>query len=387
MSVGPRMGQGGGVDPNTALLYTEHSKAHWCVPMEINVKYALVRNAKVEVSDSRNKKNQVVANITVNGKYNHIFPATSRVSRSLETMHASDLRDRLMGGTFFFVDDILVDYRDGFYNGFIQDDASIAALVRVIGIQKSETLKVSLHDNLITHRFVLGCRWNACQIVIPECTNNSNFSNELLFSWSPFNKDINSAFVLVHETTGTYIRGMSSTLRKRIPLVNRWEEHLDIACRQLETRIDSEIKRRFAIMVKHRASIQELQLISDHANTRLKGVPTIKGSLAEQTLQRIYHASNPVLHLNKVYQSQVFTDMRLAAQRAGHLTVFDAYLLASDIRTNSVECEGSSTLALDRFCNDLIFNRDDLTQYGTRYENTQGNVFKSVEHAFLGLSR
>jgi hypothetical protein len=347
-------------------------------------KYTLARNAVVDVTSSRDSKNHPVANITVNTEFNHVFPSTSRVSRALETMTADDLRDRLMGGTFFFVDKQLVDYRDGFYNGFVQDDASIASLVRVIGIQESRFISTHLQDNLVTKRYVLGAKWGASHIVVPQYKGAGDFENELLFGWSPFNKDVNSAFMLKQTQTGNVLRGMASFLKKRIPLMNRWEEHLDIACKQLQVRIESEVKRRFAIMGTERASIQELQLVYDHAKTRIDKGQNLKGSVAEVRLQKIMHAMNPVLHSNKVYKEQVFTDKRLAAQRKGHLSVFDTYTLATEARTHAKEVDGSSNLALDRFSNDLIFNHTDLTQYGARYEGMKYTAFDGVEQAFYG---
>lgn len=346
--------------------------------------YALLRKADVEVNSHRNLRNQNVASIKVNGKFEHYFDATSRVSRALDTMTCSDVAERFNGGTYFFVDGTLVDFRDAHYNGFVQDDASIASLVRVIGIQEKHNISTHLQDNLATRRFVLGCSWDASQFTIPNFNDGGTFENELLFGWTPFNKDVSSAFMLKQVSTGNSIRGMSSFLRKRIPLINRWEEHLDIACKQLQVRIDSEVKRRFEKMVVERASVQELLLIAEHAKTRLNKGPNIKGSAAEVRLTRIHHAANPILHTNAIYKENVFTDMRLAAQRKGHLSVFDAYNLATEIRTHTLECDGSSTLALDRFANDLIFNHHDLTQYGARWEAPKAPVFTNTEAAFFG---
>lgn len=351
------------------------------------MKYDLIRNADVEVVEHRNTRNHKVASITVNGKFEHQFDANSRVSRALDTMTASDLSERFKGGTYFFVGPTLVDFRDAHYNGFIQDDASIASLVRVIGIQNKNGISTHLQDNLTSRHFVLGCSWDASQFYIDQLAGDGTFENELLFGWSPFNKDVSSAFMLKQTSTGNSIRGMSSFLRKRIPLINRWEEHLDIACKQLQVRINSEVKRRFEKMVIERASVQELMLISEHAKCRLDKGPNMIGSAAEVRLRRIHHAANPILHTNKVYKESVFTDMRLAAQRKGHLTVFDAYNLSTEIRTHTNECDGSSTLALDRFANDLIFNHHDLTQYGARWEAPKAAVFKDTESAFFGRTK
>src|SRR5277367_5923256 len=164
--------------------------------------YTLIRKADVEVNSHRNTRNQPVASIKVNGKFEHYFDATSRVSRALDTMTCSDLVERFKGGTYFFVEDTLVDFRDAHYNGFIQDDASIASLVRVIGIQEKHNISTHLQDNLTTRRYVLGCSWDASQFTIPNFNNGGTFENELLFGWTPFNKDVSSAFMLKQVSTG-----------------------------------------------------------------------------------------------------------------------------------------------------------------------------------------
>lgn len=348
------------------------------------MKYVLLRNADVVVGSHRNQRNHNVASITVNDKYEHHFDANSRISRALETMTCEDLQERFKGGTYFFVGDTLVDFRDAHYNGFIQDDASIASLVRVIGIQAKGNISTHLQDNLTTRHFVLGCSWDASQFYIEQLANDGTFENELLFGWSPFNKDVSSAFMLKQTSTGNSIRGMSSFLRKRIPLINRWEEHLDIASKQLQIRINSEVKRRFEKMATERASVQELMLVAEHAKVRRDKGTNIVGSAVEARLTRIYKTANPIIHTNKIYKDSVFTDMRLAAQRKGHLSVFDAYNLATEIRTHTQEVDGSSTLALDRFANDLIFNHHDLTQYGARFEAPKAAVFADIESAFFG---
>lgn len=348
------------------------------------MEYTLIRNADVEVNSHRNSRNQNVASIKVNDKFEHHFDASSRVSRALDTMLPSDLAERFKGGTYFFVGPTLVDFRDAHYNGFVQDDASVASLVRVIGIREKSSISTHLQDNLITRRYVLGSSWDASQFTIAELAGQGTFENELLFGWSPFNKDVSSAFMLKQVSTGNTIRGMSSFLRKRIPLINRWEEHLDIACKQLQVRIDATVKARFTKMVLERASVQELMLIAEHAKVRREKGTNLSGSAAEVRLSRIYKTANPIVHTNKIYKDTVFTDMRLAAQRMGHLSVFDAYNLATEIRTHTQEVDGSSTLALDRFANDLIFNHHDLTQYGARWEAPKAAVFADTESAFFG---
>lgn len=347
------------------------------------MQYSMFRNADVKVTSHRNNRNHNVASIVVNGKFEHLFDATSRISRALDTSLASDIEERLNGGTYFFIENTLVDFRDRHYNGFIQDDASLASLIRVIGVKNKHAISTHLSENQTTRKYVLGCAWDASQFTIPQLAGDGKFENELLFGWSPFNKDVSSAFMIKQLSTGNALRGMSGFLRKRIPLINRWEEHLDIACKQLQVRIDALMERRFAAMTTERASIQELMLISDHAKIRIDKGEAIHGSAAEARLQKIRKIANPIIHTNQIYREAVFTDMSLAAQRKGHLSLYSLYQLATEMRTHTKETDGSSMLALDRFANDLVFNHKDLTQYGARYEKVKAPVFKDTEDAFF----
>jgi hypothetical protein len=83
-------------------------------------------------------------------------------------------------------------------------------------------------------------------------------------------------------------------------------------------------------------------------------------------------------------RENVFKDKRLSAQVPGHLSLFDAYNLATEIRTHTRETEGSSMLALDKMANDFIFNHQDLTQHASRFTRPRDASFGDHETAFFG---
>lgn len=346
------------------------------------LKYDLVRNAKVEVTASRNSKNFPVANITINDEYNHVFDQDSRVSRALETMDAEALAQRLTGGSYFFVEDTLVDFRDGKYHGFVHEDEAIKQLVKVIGIAESKQLSTRLQDNLVSNTYTLGTSWSKNAIHVPEYNDGGEFNSELLFNWNPFVKTVNSAFMLWRLICSNGMRGMTRFLNTRIPLINRWEEHLDIANAQIQNKVNGMVTRRLSGMGQQHATVNELQQLAVHARKRYE--KTFQGDEAHTRLRNIMQVVDPALHLGNVYRENVFKDTRVSAQVPGHLSLFTAYNIATELRSHTAETEGSSTLALDRFANDIVFNRKDLTQHASRYVAPREATFDDHETAFFG---
>lgn len=346
------------------------------------LRYELIRNAKVRVTASRNSKNFPVATIVVNNTYKHTFDAESRVSRNLETMDVSALESLMSGGTYFFVEGQLVDFRYGNYAGFVHEDESIRQLVKVIGIVEAKELSTRLQDNLTTNNFSLGKSWSKNQIHVPEYNDGGEFKSELLFSWNPFVKTVNSAFMLWRLICENGMRGVTSFLNTKIPLINRWEEHLEIANAQIQNKVDGMVKRRLAGMGDQYATVAELQQIASHARNRFER--TMQGEAAHDQLRNIIQIADPAMHLGNTYRENVFKDKRLGAQVPGHLSLFDAYNLATEIRTHTRATDGSSDLALDRMANDFIFNHEDLTQHSARFVKPRDASFDNHEKAFFG---
>lgn len=342
----------------------------------------LVRNADVRVIATRNSKNHPVAKIIVNGEFDHAFGPESRISRQLDVMDEASLAARLSGGTFFFVDRNLVDFRDGHYNGFVHEDESIKQLVRVLGIQDAKKVSTRLQDNLATHKYTLGKSWSKNSIEVPEYDDGGDFTSELLFSWNPFVKTVNSAFMLWRLICTNGMRGMTQFCNTKIPLINRWEENLEIANRQIQNKVNGMVARRLSGMGKQAATVAELQLIASHARKRYE--QTMQGEDSHESLRNIAQMADPALHLTNLYRENVFTDKRVAAQVPGHLSLFDAYNMATEIRSHTRAVEASSARALDQFANDLVFNRKDPTEHASKYVKPREPSFENHDVAFFG---
>lgn len=349
--------------------------------------YELIRNADVEVVASTNSKGHPIATINVNDRYIHDFDASSRVSESLDLMTAEDLEQRLTGGHFFFINGELYDFRDGYYSGFVHTDDSISHLVDVIGIENRLTTKngIRVHENVVSRHFNLGTKWSDHGITVPGYKSGGDFRSELHFGWNPFVKTINSAFMLYRLICENGMRGLRSFMNTRIPLFNRWEEHLDIANRQIQMKVSELAHNRIEQMGRHRASVAEVSTLTRHAHSRLVDVKTPLSGETRERLKNIRDISAPTIHLGSVYRGNVFTDMNLAAQHPAHLTVFDVFNMVTELRSHTVETDKSSNLALDKLSNGLMFDRKDMTQHATKFSSPRLSSFSDPDAAFFGI--
>lgn len=357
--------------------------------------FELIRDAQVVVTPivtGTGKSRAIQAEVTINDKYQHRFPVSSRVSKHLDVMEADDLAERLTGGSYFFVDagvgPQLVDFRDGQYNGFVHDDAAIGKFMEVIGFH--ERTKLPGHRQRRGHnedgtQIVLRKVWSKNEIIVPGFhADGGNFNSQLSFVWNPFVKTINSAFDLIRLICTNGVVGLTSFLNTKVPLLNRWEEHLDIASRQIQNKVNSIVVDRVQAMTSERASVGECLLLEQHAYDRLYA-PGAKSEDERARLLALMSAVSPSAHLAGVYQQSVFTNKSLAAQLPAHLSHFDVWNIATELRSHTNQSKKSSDHGLDRFANGIMFDNEDYSVAGA---NQIGAVrtasFADPERAFFG---
>lgn len=352
--------------------------------------FNLIRNAHVDVKkviQHEGGHRRVFADVTVNGEHNHRFPHTSRISKHLDLMDESDLAKRLTGGSFFFIEDELVDFRDGQYNGFVHEDAAVGVFMDILGYQRKAELPFAhiRKDDADTSKIVLRKVWNDAEIQVPGYQQGGEFKSQLSFVWNPYVKTINSAFDLVRLICTNGMVGVTSFLNTKVPLFNRWEEHLDIAARQIQNKVNHVVINRMQAMSMERASVADCQLLEQHAFDRLyAGGEKDEGE--RERLFSIMAAVNPRNHLSDVYQPAVFDSRDMGAQLPAHLSTFDAFNIATELRSHTAQTRKSSDHGLDKFANGLLFDREDnYIASGSRYTTKAMASFADVERAFYSV--
>lgn len=348
--------------------------------------YQLVRNAKVQVTKGYAGKNQPVANVIINDKYHHSFSPKSRVSKHLQLVEPKQLADNLSGGSFFFINDELVDFRNGQYKGFVHDDKTVAAFFDTIGFhRRSETQfkhsRKRNEDDVSDDPYVLKKVWNKNEIQVPGYQSGGDFYSQLSYGWNPFVKTVNSSFDLVRLICENGAVGLTSFLNTKIPVVNRWEEHLNIATRQIQNKVERIVVDRIQAMATEKSSVADLLLLEQHAKERWNA--STDGD-ERRRLNNIIDIISPQDNLKDIYRFGVFEDKNLAAQLPGHLSAFDTYNVATEIRTHTNSTSKSSDFALDKLSNVLLFDRKSNYNAVGGMSNSKLSSFDSSELAFFG---
>lgn len=319
--------------------------------------FELIKNAHVDVTSIINENKAHVAEIVVNGKYTHRFSASSRVSRHLDTMTAKELGSRLSGGAYFFVEDELVDWRDGTYDGsFIHSDKAIGKFMDVLGVTTTPIARRKAERLGYNSQIELKRVWSDLDFNAPHIIEGGDFKSRLTFEWSPFNRTINSTYELVRLVCTNGMIGTTSWLNNKVPVINKWEEHLQIANDQIQHKVQQKFLQRMTAMTKRRASVADCQSIASHAIKRISSPHN--DAQQRLNLQRIGYVADVEEHLNSYYKSNVFEDKHVAAQCPSHLTQFDVYNLATEISSHTEESKDSSNFALHRLANFLLFDED-----------------------------
>lgn len=329
--------------------------------------FNLFRNAVVQVIEHKTVKDGgktpvSTVEVIVNDQFRHVFSEKSRVSKALEHMSAADLQARLSGGSFFFINGDLIDFRDNQYNGFIHDNDSVSKMIELIGCRPVNGRdRKALGLKTMSGQVALSGYYNKSPILVPEYLAGGVFESALMYNWNPYHQNIRGVFELTRQICTNGMVGVSDFMNTQIPVINRWEEHLEIASRQIQNRVADRVGQRLKQMGTEHATVSELSLLANHCVQRLAehGEQEVtKMDPAERSrLNNIYKIVNPVFHLADKYKAGAFTDSNISAQLPGHLSTFDAFNIATEMYSHTKENENSSGFALQKFANGLLFDQ------------------------------
>ena len=362
----------------------------------MNHSYTLERNAQVEVTPVVSHEGYVQARVVVNNLFEHTFCRNSRVSEALNLARTSDqmklaasqLQDRLTGGQFFFVDAgkgyTLIDHRDGTYNGWVHSEQSIAKLMEVIGVQTdvSQTRRVGMRLNTTVSPIVLARQWSTEGFNIDGYLAGGAFTSGITFGWSPFMNHVKGIFEIVRQICSNGMVGTSDLINSKIPLQNRWEEHLILANKQMQNLVQSKVAARLYEMGDQRAAVSILMAIAKHARCRLVNEDSDHSD--DERLFKLSNIADPKLHLGNYYEPHVFEDNNVAARVPGHLSQFDAWNLATEMYSHTREAEDSTNGGLQRLANGLLFPQMESTKGQIIDRIPLLSAFSDPDKAFFG---
>jgi hypothetical protein len=354
-------------------------------PLEVN-DWAVVQAQKVEISELKSEK-KTSAIISINdGEIIHQFKPTSRVSQSLSFTPPEALAKRMVGGKFFTINNTLVDFRDGSYNGFIQDNTAIQQLIDTIGVAKVNPLARAIKVDTTQSDILLSNPWGEQTLDITEYQQGGLFTSQLSYSWSPFSQHIRGVFELIRQICTNGMVGLTEFFNAKIPMINRWEEHMDISYTQIQNKVQSRVKARILEMGRERATVGELLAITDHANLRIKQMHDIHPDELHR-LRTISNIANPQIHLADIYLPNVFDDRSVAQRVVGHLSSFDAWNLVTEMYSHTTASTNSSDIGLQRMANAFLLEGEQRNKRLLHVERDTRvpNAFLDPTQAFYGV--
>lgn len=326
------------------------------------MQFEMVRNAKVagfrKIEDGPKRRD--VFSIIVNDKYEHSFRPTDKESQYLAYSRPEAVAERLNGGSFFFVGDKLIDYRNSEYQGYIHDERSIEALAEHVGLAVGDVSRRPIgrrgpnaHPVFRRSRFrglsdsvMLGGVHHEFDFNVEGLGNGGSFDVNLLFRWNPFQEVVSSVLEVLRLICTNGMVGMSPLINSRIPIINKHQEHLAIAANQIEHRFTALMKERLLEMTQARATVADLKYIRDQAFARMRQVNQAQAAM--QRLGQIGSIADPVTHLGGFYPAEDFMNDAKMKLLDGHLTEYDAWNMLTEIDSHSVDPEQADQGARQR---------------------------------------
>ena len=344
--------------------------------------FTIIRNADVQVQHLQ-QSGKDVARIIVGDKFQHTFKHDNAVSQSL-VLGTQPVADQLSKGTYFFHGDNLVSYRNGNHKGFVHSDESINKLIEHIGYT-TQFSKSQYHSNS-TDAIRLQNVHSNVEMQIEQYASGGEMNSQLSFAWDPFQSHIRAVFKLVRQICSNGMVGMADFMNAKIPVINEWQQHMEIANKQIQNKITSMVNSRMQIMAENRASVRDCQRIVEACHKRLNDVEVFQDPLEIDRIRKICLVADPAIHLKDHYGNRVLEDKRLGEQAASHLTEFTAWNMLTELASHTRQTSHNSNTALHKHANELLIDRAGNKVSNAR-EMVQNNVqvrFDDLDAAFAG---
>lgn len=341
--------------------------------------FVMVRGADIEtkmVHVTGHKHPQL--QVTVADRYTSVAHHRSAWADTARQMDELVVRDRLQGGSFFIHEESgqILSHKLRDYSGFVHSDENINSLLNHVGSN------VSSGGRRREGQMMLQNVHSTVEMKIPFLQQGGDFNSELSFAWDPFRSHVDGVFRLVRVICSNGMVGLSDFMNCKIPLVNEWVEHLQIANKQIQNKVSNLLFDRVDAMSKQRASVRDCQRIVDSCFARMKNVHNNTAPNMD-VLRNIIEVCDPQLHLKSHYNDTVFNDRRLSEQAASHLTQFTLWNMVTELATHTLASEDSTTLAVQKHANELFLPPANKLVVGNNTSNIVAR-FDDLDAAFAG---
>lgn len=289
-------------------------------------------------------------------------------------VNEAQLSEQFLEGSFFVVDDQVIDYRLKDNIKFIHTPDAIKALAETLGFSRPVTTLAGVERHAVARS----------QTAKFECnTTNSiggQFDINIGFSWSPYELDINSVIELWRLVCENGAIATSPLMNHRIPMMNKWQENLEISNHVIRHSFDKMVLPRLQALPHERISMADVQrllhIVRDHHNSKhLQGASYRYLTNIESKLESVFTSdvSNLKSNMLKFIPAPVtaFDAMNIATEVATHHTGRDKNDHRAQAFTNALIFDGAArrnnqNVDLDKLViGTEVFNQPDQAFFGT----------------------
>lgn len=337
--------------------------------MSVDYNFKVIRNAKVEVSIKPVKSDVYTLQIVINGDYVHQFPPNAKENKLIYLMEPSAIAAKFTGGTYVFLDDVLIDYRTGDYTGFIHNADGIKNLAEKIGCS---TTKKSAFGSPVRGLFqgfretkgevFLGGEGEEFDLDIAFLAEGGSFRNRLIHKWSPFSSNIITSLEVERLICNNGMVGLSPFVTNKIPIINDWERNLKIVSTGLIPTYNDILNHRFSEMANSNASIHEVLSARELLDSRKENVNIEdffngkkQPSKNNNDLKMLLEHLNVYKRLGDIYNEEVFIDKDKSKMVASDLSLFDVFNILTEGCTHTSGSDSSNGM-IQREINRIVFD-------------------------------
>lgn len=313
-----------------------------------NNEVTMIRNAIPKISQDLDERGHNVLVLECED-FTHTFPHTSAVSEALSHYPVDRIAQRFNNGTLLFKGDALMDYRYGDYNGMIHTDDSIRALIEHVGAKPNTkggfpTLasdRKGLDVHLAKH--IAGAGGESLITVN--------------FEWSPFQTHISSFVDFMRMVCENGAMICTPILQNKVPVINDWKHHIDIAHTMLMNRTVDLMEKRTIQMINQQAPLSLVMNVINHASHRLEKTEFLTNG-QRQILQGVLNACDVVRHSNGIITMDdlEMVDKSWSDRMPTHMSLYSLFNCITEIGTHTEHIDGSSANGVRKLTNGILFH-------------------------------
>ena len=333
--------------------------------------FQLISGLPIKVEQHFEKSQR--ASIIHTGDESFVLPRRHEVTRAVHDPRVDnkDIEAMLSKSAFFSQNGQLIQMRKN--PNFIHTDENIEHMIDTIGFKTSLAGKVSLKsEDPAVDEFDAFDK-------VPEFTQGGEMTSNLSFTWSPFNKNINTDLQIVRLVCANGMKNTTSLLNAKVPVVNNWEEHMQIARIQLQNNTQDIVTKRIQAIVNAPASVNDCLRVQQACLDRLSD-EYVRTPKELEILNSIYQASDVFSHCSQYYKDEVFRNRSIAQMTRSHLSMYTIWNMLTELVTHTKSAD--SDFALTKMANDVLLSRTTNTNHFNQNVKTDA-AFDNPEAAFI----